>query len=244
MIEKLKFLVTEICRDRKIESALKIIENSEFSFEERKGHYTYESDKYELIFDLDPNIYIKFVDKISDLSDIIKFYFEKVSDSLNIEIQRVIIKPDYNKINVLSPKISIVKTPWKEVNDLQNEIINSMKTAQTTLDFQNIGNSARTIMDKISRIVFNPEIHKAPKQVKVNNGNFKNQLHTFIKSNLEGEKNKELRRFSISAIDFTENSIDLMNQTTHKLDVQKHFAEVCVISTINIVSLLKAISEL
>ncbi len=35
-----------------------------------------------------------------------------------------------------------------------------------------------------------------------------------------------------------------MNQTTHKLDVQKHFAEVCVISTISVVSLIKTINEI
>jgi hypothetical protein len=53
-----------------------------------------------------------------------------------------------------------------------------------------------------------------------------------------------LRKFSITAIDFTEKAIDLMNTTTHKLDVQKHFAEVCVISTINVISLIKAIKEI
>ena len=84
---------------------------------------------------------------------------------------------------------------------------------------------------------------ESKENILLSNGKFKNQFRVYIQNVLSGEKNKELRHYSESAIEFTEKSIDLMNQTTHKLEVQKHFAEVCVISTISVVSLIKAINE-
>jgi hypothetical protein len=244
MFEKLKFLVAEICKEKNVPTALKIIENSECEFKQIGSAQIFHPANFEVIFHLNPSIFVKIIDRTTDLSDILLLYFQKVSENSERRIDRVIIKPDYNRINVLNSNISIVETPWEEINKLQKEIIEKIKSADTILDYQNIGNSSRTIMDKIARIVFNPDKHKAPKNVEVNNGKFKNQLHTYIKTNLAGEQNKEFRSFSTDAISFTESSIDLMNQTTHKLDVQKHFAEVCVISTISVISLIKAINEL
>jgi len=244
MFEKFNFLVAEICREKEMFSVLKIIENSEIEYKQIGAAQIFTPAKFELLFHLNPELYVKFIDKLNDLSQIILFYYQRVSDNSERNIVKVIIKPDYKKINVLNSNISIVETPWEEINNLQNEIIEKVKSAETILDFQNIGNSSRTIIDKLSRIVFDPKKHKPPINVKVNNGNFKNQLHTFIKTNLGGERNKEFRKFSLDAISFTESSIDLMNQTTHKLDVQKHFAEVCVISTISVISLIKATNEI
>lgn len=244
MFEKIKFVVKEILKEKKILTALNILENSELNYKQISSKQVNQPANFELLFDLKPTLYVKLIDRLDNLSDIILFYFQKVSDNSEINITRIIIKPDYKKINILSSNISIVETPWSDVNNLQNEIIEKIKSSNTILDFQNIGNSSRTIMDKLARIVYDPDKHKAPQNIKVNNGNFKNQLHTYIKANVGGEQNKEFRRFSLNAINFTESSIDLMNQTTHKLDVQKHFAEVCVISTISVISLIKAINEL
>lgn len=73
---------------------------------------------------------------------------------------------------------------------------------------------------------------------------WKNQLHSYIDSVLSGDKNKEFRKLAKSAIDFVENSCDLMSTTTHKLDAEKHLAEVCLISTISAISIISLIRHL
>jgi hypothetical protein len=100
-------------------------------------------------------------------------------------------------------------------------------------------------MDKLSREVFKEELHKPSNpDIKVHNGNFKNQLHSYIEIELSGKKNKEFRKLAVSAIEFVENAIDLMNSTTHKLNAKEHLAEMSVISTISAVSIVKLIDEL
>jgi hypothetical protein len=244
MINKLRYLVAEICRENNDLAALNVIENSEFRPAILQSNYRWDSDSYNLFFDVNPQVYIKNVNHLDRISNTIRHYFNEVADPDKIYFDKVIIKPNYGKITVLNSKISIIITPWEEINSLQQELIEQMKIASSSIDFQNIGNSARSILDKLSRIVFDSKTHIAPNGIDVSNGKFKNQLHTYIETVLAGAQNKELRRFSRSSVDFTEKSIDLMNQTTHKLDVQIHFAEVCVISTISVISLLKAINEL
>ncbi len=75
-------------------------------------------------------------------------------------------------------------------------------------------------------------------------GYFKNQLHTYIDTVLSGDSNREFRKLAKSSIEFVEDSIDVMNKTTHKLDAEKHLAEVCVIGTISAISIVKLIKQL
>ena len=245
MFEKLKYLVTEICKENNDLPSVEIIENSIISGIDKgnvRNNIRYRDVQYDLLFSLNPKLYIKFVDDLDRISNIIKHYFNKVSDN-TISIGQIEIKPDYEKITILNSNVSIIDTPWEEINNLQKKLIENIKIANSSIDFQNIGNTARTIMDKLSRLIYNPSIHIAPDNIDVSNGKFKNQLHTYINSVLKGNENKELKSFSLSAINFTEDSIDLMNKTTHKLNVKKQFGEVCVISTIGVISLIKAINE-
>lgn len=75
--------------------------------------------------------------------------------------------------------------------------------------------------------MFYPAKH-FPKDEKIKplNGKFKNQLHTYIDTELAGEDKSEFRNLANSAINFVEDSIDFMDTTTHQLDAQKHLAEV------------------
>jgi len=240
MIEKVKYLVKEILKHNNDVSAVKIMDNSVFKYSTRMIHQ-WSDPEYEIYLYTDPDIYVKYRDNITRISDIIQFYINNSSD---LHASFVQIKPNYEKINILSSEILITQTPWEEINKLQSELIQNLKRSCTSIDFQNIGNSSRTIMDKLARMVFDETVHKGLNEIDVRNGKFKNQLNSFISSSIAGNQNKELRQFSKSSIDFTEKAINLMNQTTHKLDVQKHFAEVCVISTISVISLIKSINQI
>lgn len=239
MFEKIIYIVTEIIRAENDSSALEIMENSAFYFQESNNRFTLGA--YVLDVKVLPEIYTKYYSHMERLKGLIQHYTANSSDVLLTVIN---IQPDFDKISILNSEVSLIETPWEEINALQKKLIDNMKISNSSVDFQNIGNTSRTIMDKLAKIVFKPEIHISPKGIDVSNGKFKNQFHTYISNVLNGRENKELRLFAQSAIDFTENAIDLMNQTTHKLDVQKHFAEVCVISTISVINLIKAVNEI
>ena len=85
-------------------------------------------------------------------------------------------------------------------------------------------------MDKLARKVFDSTIYK-PKDgsIKVENGFFKNQLHSYIDTILTGKQNVPFRKLANSSIDFVENAIDLMN-TSIQIKCWKVFSgSVCYI---------------
>jgi hypothetical protein len=51
-------------------------------------------------------------------------------------------------------------------------------------------------------------------------------------------------RRTLVRYNFVESSIDFMNATTHKLNAEKHLAEVCVISTINAIGIINVIRKI
>jgi hypothetical protein len=238
MFEKVIYIVTEIIRNENDKSALAVIQNSSFTFQESNDRFTLGT--YYLEVKVLPEVFAKHYSDVERIRGLIQHYF---FHSSNIVLSVIDIKPDYDKISILNSEVSIVVTPWEEINNLQRKLIETINASNSSIDFQSIGLIARTTMEKLAKIVFNPEIHIAPKGVDVGGSNYKNQFHTYISSALNGDTNKELRLFAKSAIEFTKDAVDLMNQTIHKLDVQRHFAEVCVISTISVINLIKAVNE-
>lgn len=169
---------------------------------------------------------------------------DRINQSTDYLIDSVELVLDLDKLEVNQIDVVLVKTEWEEINELQKKLIDSLKKSVDSIDYQNIGNTSRSIMDKLAREVFNKERHipNDPK-IEVNNGKFKNQLSTYVESELSGETNKELRKIAKSTINLVADSIDVMNKTTHKLDADKMFAELCVISTIGVINVIRIIAE-
>ncbi|HET8886952.1 MAG TPA: hypothetical protein VFM70_11435 [Salinimicrobium sp.] len=168
---------------------------------------------------------------VNDLSNVVDFHLYNVK-----------IKPDLNKINIPS-KFEPVKTPWEEVNDYQNKLIDLLKSGTDNIDYRNIGNTARSLLHQLALMVFDSKIHDKGKR-DVGGENFKNQLSEYIEHELEGSSEKKIRKLGKSSVDFVCSSVDLMNATTHKLEAKKHLAELCVIGALSTVRIIKIISEL
>ena len=99
-------------------------------------------------------------------------------------------------------------------------------------------------MLKVSNLIYDHSKHK-PSDPKIDVGpdKYKNRLHSYVKAELSGESNRELRLFAESAIDTIKKSIDLANTLTHKTESERIFAEVCVIGTISTISIIKLIES-
>lgn len=199
------------------------------------------SDAYAFRIVVDPEIFKKYQSILKQFKVSISSKFYQFTQ---IPITKVDVFPDLNRFMILENRIVPINTPWEQINKSQNNLLEQLRTAKETVDFQNIGNTSRTLLQNLSSIIFKPEKHKPEKpDIDVSEAKFKNRLHTYIKYELGGSENKELRDYAISVVTTAEKSIDLSNKLTHDLNANSLMAEFCVISTIAVISLLKLIDK-
>jgi hypothetical protein len=211
--------------------------NSEIFY---KGDWrTSHSDAKELIIKTDPEIYKKYQGYVDRFADSIA---KKLSSFSKMFITHVEVFPSLERFQFLSNRIIPILTPWEEINDLQNRLLDQLRTAKETQEFQNIGNSSRTILQKLSNIVYDPSKHKAlDPNIDLSAGKFKNRLHSVIKSEIADKEIRELRDYGESIVTTAEKSIDLANKLTHDLNAVRMMAESCVISVVSVISFLNLI---
>lgn len=166
-------------------------------------------------------------------------YFNKISPEFVISDLKINI--DFNKIIVPDLTIKPIDTGLKQVDSAQKELLAAMHNVKSSIDCQNIGNTARTIMLLLSKEVYDKEKH--PSDYNCSGDNSKNQLLAVIDNELRGGSNKELRDIANSAINFVDDSIDIMNKLTHKTDASKPLAEMCVTSTFAATSIIRIINS-
>ena len=240
LFPKIKYVLIEIAEKNKETYMVEIINHSFFDYQESWNYGT--SGAHDIKILITPDIYGKHYNSKSDIEKIIK---NRMVASTELNIAKVNLLPDYEKLELISSKVKPIYTKWEEINTGQQKLIETLKRSTDSSDYQNVGNTARTLMDKLARSVFNPDLHKSDDPtIELYNGKFKNQLNTYISSELKGKKRKDLKKLAISSIAFVEDAIDLMNTTTHKLSAEKHFAELCVIGAISAVSIIRTIEEL
>ena len=242
-IDKIVYVLRGLYSGNPSESSLlNIIDFSTFEFEKTE-HRVLAKIFYGLQVNVhvELDIYTKNHQIIEQMEAVILNDLIKITD---LVIDKVKILPDYDKFEIINSEIKPVYTEWEEINRDQIQLINQLKTSTNSIDFQNIGNTSRTILQNLSKIVFKKEKH-SPKDltIDVSAGKFKNQLHSYIKVELSGDSNKELRNFAETAITLIERAIDLANNITHKLRAEKNFAEVCVVGTLSAISIIKSIEK-
>lgn len=189
-----------------------------------------------------PEIFKKHHGYLTQFENSIKYKSQIIAPDLRIK--KISVFPDLEKFQIIANRIVPVYTPWEEINSDQNHLISLLRLAKETIDFQNIGNCARTLLQKIANTVFEEKKHVAedPK-VGLSEGQFKNRLHTYIKFELQGNTHKKFRDYAESVITTAEKSVDLANELTHDLNANSFMAESTVISTITVISIIKLISN-
>ena len=190
---------------------------------------------------INPEIFKKYQNIIKQIEDSISFKFYNFSHR---HVSSVETFPDLNKFQILENRIVPIFTPWQEINSSQNHLLELQRTAKESIDFQNVGNSCRTILQKLAEIVFIPTKHICEDiTIDLSAGKFKNRLHTYIRTELGGTENKELRDYALAVITAAEKSVDLANKLTHDLKATPFMAESCVISTVTVISIIKLIEK-
>lgn len=239
--KKLKYILIQISKQMNEDGLIEVINHSEFIFENHWNHLQF-PEAFNLELHITADIFTKYYNSIDSYAYLIK---SRINDSSKLYIDKIKILPDYEKLELLNTEILPIITEWDEINQNQKLLIENLKKSADTLEFQNLGNTARNIINKIANEIFDPIKHKPKDSSKdVSSGRFKNQIHSYIDATLSGSSNSDLRRLARSAIDFVESSIDFMNATTHKKNADKHLAEVCVISTISAINIINVIRQI
>jgi hypothetical protein len=173
---------------------------------------------FTLYVSVDPEIFAKQFRLVAHWKSELAALYQQIT---TINIHKVEMFPDLEKYQIIHNDIVPAVTPWEEINNLQIKLIEDLRKAAETIDLQNIGNTSRTIMQKISSIIFEPAKHIPREGVKVSEGMFKNRIATYIASELNTSQDKELRDYANAIIESTDKVIDLSNQVTHDLKTKR-----------------------
>jgi hypothetical protein len=242
--EKVIFLLRNICNDQNLNRTwLKdLVSTSKFSFQEKTEWLLSRSfPGYEVTIYAQAEVYQKYFKELKSAGDIL---IKDIHNLTNATIHNLKILPDYSKLEIYNSEIRPVLTAWEELNKAQSHLIEQLKKSHNNLDIKNIGNSARSILQLTANIVFKKVKHSPKdKAVDVSPEKYKNQLHSYIKAELIGDSAVELRKFAEAAIDMAENAIDLANAVTHRTETEKTVAEVCVMGTITVISVVNYIEK-
>ncbi|TDX01926.1 hypothetical protein [Dinghuibacter silviterrae] len=197
--------------------------------------------EFKITLHVHPDVYVKLYTIIPSMAKTLRNDFNRVS---NYEFSEIEILPDYDKFTLVDATIQPVFTPWDEINQSQEKLLVMLRQSTDHLDFQNIGNTARTILQNLADIVYDPSrhAHEDP-SADMSAGKFKNRLNAYIHTELKGSGNEELRNFADAQITAMKKTIDLANATTHKLNVGRPFAEACAVGTIHVISIIKTINK-
>ena len=194
-----------------------------------------------LHFIVNPETYKKYQEEIQNFKYAI---IKKVNQFPKKHIVDTKFYPNLKIFQIVNNSFKPILTKWDEINTDQSLLINQLRTAKEKIEFQNIGNTARTIMLKLSNHVFDPTKHLASEDIDISVGKFKNRLHAYIRFELgNGETDALLKRYALSVIDSTEKAIDLANTLTHDLNGNSLIAEFCVIGTLTAISTIKLIEK-
>jgi len=242
-IEKIVFILRELYKKNSSStSAFNIVSHSKFDFDETE-HYLFNRVwyGYDVTIHTEFEVYSDHHYVIKELELLIQNDLKKIT---TLSIDHVKILPDYEKLEIINAEIRPVLTDWEEINQAQIQLIDQLRKSENSIDLQNVGNTSRTILQKLCKIVYKKEDHSpSDARIDVSEGKFKNQLHSYIKAELSGESNRELRQFAEASVTLVEKAIDLANTVTHKLTADKIIAEVCVIGTISAINIIKSIEK-
>ncbi len=240
--KKVIYMLKSIYNSNNHKALEEIVDFSTFEFKKYKERFlTKEWDAYSVMIRTEHNIYCRIYSQLETYIQIIKDDLNKLISTAIEEIQ---ILPDYEKINISNGEIRPIFTDWEEINKAQADLLAQLKKTSTDFDIKNIGNTSRSILKILARLVFKKERH-IPKDlsIQLDGDKYKNQLQTYIQTELLGKSNSELRKFSETAIDLIDDSIALANSITHRDKAEKHIAEVCVTGVITVISIISFIEK-
>ena len=150
---------------------------------------------------------------------------------------------DWEKLELVYTEVRPVLTPWDEINRMQEHMLSQIHTADQTIAFQNVGNTARHLMRKMADIIFVEAKHTPAGNTKdLSPDKFKNRLWAFVLYKIRSSSSGDaFLDYAESLLLATDKAIDLSNGVTHALKADAFLAQSCAVSTIAAVQVIRLV---
>jgi len=128
--------------------------------------------------------------------------------------------------------ISEIET-WDEIKEHVRKLEKDCNLAETTIDFQNIGNSCRTLLIKVAQLVYDPNLHgkNNEKGVEIGKADAVGMISNYISYVLSGKNNKEYR-------DYAKATNAIANVLTHRTNATRKDMMITLSATTSLVFLI------
>lgn len=182
------------------------------------------------------------------ISLIIKSYCEHENVRINLNELRFLLRSvGITKITEIEPydsnspftqNLIIEINKWDEIKNAITELENDCRYAETTMDYQNLGNSCRHLIIKVAQLVYDPKVHNniTDDGKTIGKSDAVEMLSSFFSHSLRGKHNKTLKEYAQA-------TNNLANKLTHDTNVTRREMLIAVSSTMNLVYIVGTIGE-
>ena len=162
--------------------------------------------------------------------DILNEFFEPV------HVQLAELEDDELGSVLAKPVTSHPGTGWSRVDTEINEMRRHFGSARSAQDYRNVGNDCVAVLERLSKVAFDPELHlKEGEQVPAV-ANTKDRLGRFVENAASGPANAEIRKVARAAI-------ELAQAIKHQSEPTRRNAGIAADSVILLANLLRRLAE-
>lgn len=138
----------------------------------------------------------------------------------------------------LTKNVIVEINKWEDIKNAINELENDCRNAETTMDYQNLGNSCRHLIIKAAQLVYDPKIHnnKTDEGKEIGKSDAVEMLSSFFSHSLRGKHNKTLKEYAQA-------TNNLANKLTHDTNASRKEMLIATSATMNLVYIVGAIGE-
>lgn len=127
---------------------------------------------------------------------------------------------------------------WQDVKEGIKKLEADCYRAENTIDYQNIGNSCRTLLLKVATLVYDPKVHGETREdgQKISEADSMGMLANYFSCKLSGDESKKFRAYAKA-------TNDLANGLTHKTTAKKQDMLIGLSATIHLIYIIGIIED-
>lgn len=182
------------------------------------------------------------------ISLVIKSYCEHENVRVNLNGLRILLRvigiikiteiEQFDSNAPLTKNVIVEINKWEDIKNAINELENDCRNAESTMDYQNLGNSCRHLIIKVAQLVYDSKIHNNITEGgdKIGKSDAVEMLSSYFSYSLKGKHNKVLK-------EYLQASNDLANKLTHDTNASRKEMLIAVSAVMNLVYIVGTIGE-
>ena len=182
------------------------------------------------------------------ISLVIKSYCEHENVRVNLNGLRILLRSigiikiseieQYDSNAPLTQNVIVEINKWEDIKNAINELENDSMNAESTMDFQNLGNSCRHLIIKVAQLVYDHKVHDniTDDGKIIGKSDAVEMLSSFFSHSLKGKHNKILKEYAQA-------TNNLANKLTHDTNASKKEMLIAVSATLNLIYIIGTIGD-